>query len=192
MDIWLHIFNIALHILCGTLAIGIGVFLLASAKGTLGHKRWGLRFTYLGLVVCATATIGNIFFRFLPLFAILTLLVLYLLISGWRNILNKERGPQSFDALLTGCGYLGAFVLTKIIATAHLTIAPVILYSTLGAVALILIYDSLRWTFPKTWHETLWRYEHVYKMVSGLFAMISAFFGNSLRAGQPWSQLHPR
>jgi hypothetical protein len=58
-------------------------------------------------------------------------------------------------------------------------------------VALLLAYDAARWLFPKRWHATLWRYEHIYKILGCLFGMLSAAVGNTVRAGQPWSQLAP-
>lgn len=37
----------------------------------------------------------------------------------------------------------------------------------------------------------MWRYEHVYKSIASLFAMLSAASGNVIRFGQPWPQLLP-
>lgn len=45
-----------------------------------------------------------------------------------------------------------------------------IVASTLGALALRLVYDAARWR----WHATLWRYEPLYKMVASLLGMLSA------------------
>jgi hypothetical protein len=55
----------------------------------------------------------------------------------------------------------------------------------------LLVYDAARWLFPRRWHATLWLYEHIFKLVASLFAMLSAAIGNTVRAGQPWSQLAP-
>ena len=69
--------------------------------------------------------------------------------------------------------------------------SPTVVYASLGGIVFILAYDAVRWTFPRRWFEELWRYEHSYKLVSSLFAMLSAFVGNVVRVGQPWSQLLP-
>ncbi|MEJ7807566.1 MAG: hypothetical protein WKG03_16775 [Telluria sp.] len=40
--------------------------------------------------------------------------------------------------------------------------------------------------------HTLWRYEHMYKLLASLFALTtSAAAGNLLPQAQPWSQLLP-
>jgi hypothetical protein len=65
------------------------------------------------------------------------------------------------------------------------------MYSTLTAVMLLLAYDAVRWLFPRRWHAVLWRYEHIYKILGCLFGMLSAAVGNTVRVGQPWSQLAP-
>jgi uncharacterized membrane protein YuzA (DUF378 family) len=65
------------------------------------------------------------------------------------------------------------------------------MWSTLAALALLLAYDAARWLFPLRWHATLWRYEHIYKILGCLFGMLSAAVGNTVRVGQPWSQLAP-
>jgi hypothetical protein len=54
----------------------------------------------LTLVVCLTAVIGNIVFRFMPLFAVLTVLVSYQLLSGWHVIYTRAAGPNAIDASL--------------------------------------------------------------------------------------------
>ncbi len=50
------------------------------------HRRCGRRFANSALVVGLTATIGSVFFRFIPVFAVLNVLVVYQLVSGWRVI----------------------------------------------------------------------------------------------------------
>jgi hypothetical protein len=42
---------------------------------------------------------------------------------------------------------------------------------------------------PKRWHATLWRYEHIYKILSALFGMMSAAIGNIFHT--TWAQLLP-
>ncbi len=186
----LHTANLAVHILAGTLALLVGILILARAKGTPSHRRWGRRFGYLTLVVVVSAAVGSVVFRFLPLFAVLNLVVVYQLVSGWRVVTTKEKGPAPVDALWTVFGIVGAILLVPV-AMNSIDAAPVVLFSTLGALAALLAYDTARWIFPRSWHRSLWPYEHVYKMVSSMFAMLSALVGNVVRVGQPWSQLLP-
>jgi len=184
----MHLSNLALHIAAGIAAILLGLALLLRPKGTLSHRRRGRIFVALTLTVCATGAIGNVFFRFIPLFAILTLLVTYQLLSGWHAVHTRAAGPDRIDALLLLWATGGAIALLPLLLADET--GPVV-QSTLAALALLLAYDAARWCFPRRWHATLWRYEHLYKMVASLSGMLSAASGNLLRIGQPWSQLLP-
>lgn len=185
-----HIANLAVHVSAGSAALAIGFMLLARRKGTATHRRWGRRFCYLTLAVCLSAAIGSLFFRFVPLFAVLTVLVTYQLVSGWRAAYTQADGPAAIDALWTAAAIAFSIGLlphlSKATGGAH-----VVVYSSLGALATILLYDLARWAFPRDWHRTTWRYEHGYKLISSIFAMLSALVGNVVRFGQPWSQMLP-
>ncbi|MFC0254595.1 hypothetical protein [Massilia consociata] len=188
-----HLLNLAAHIATGSAAICLGLALLAGAKGTPGHRRHGRLFAALTLVVCVTGIIGNVFFRFTPVFAVLTLLVAYQLLSGWHVVYTKDAGPNRIDTLLAVCAAAWAIGLVPVLfsAGARAGAAPTVVYSSLGGLVFLLAYDAARWCFPRHWHASLWRYEHIYKLVASLFAMLSAAVGNLVRFGQPWSQLLP-
>jgi uncharacterized membrane protein len=185
-----HIINISIHTFAGVAAMFLGFYILSKAKGTKSHRGLGKIFCYLGLVVCSAAALGLAVFRFLPLFAVITLLVSYQLVSGWRVIYTKENGPTLIDAALTALTLVIALPIAFAI-TGEDDGAKVIILSTFGALVFILIYDCVRWLFPQSWHRFLWRYEHSYKLLSSLFGMLSAFVGNTIRMGQPWSQIGP-
>ncbi|WP_156894662.1 hypothetical protein [Janthinobacterium sp. 1_2014MBL_MicDiv] len=186
-----QLINIALHVLAGSAAIGLGLFLLAMAKGTPAHRRHGRQFAWLTLLVCATAAVGNVLFGYRPVFAVLTVLVLYQLLSGWRAIYTRDAGPQAVDGAMTAAALAaGLLILLRLRQDASGQQAIVVL-SSLGGLATIVVYDSARWLFPRRWHGVLWRYEHIYKLLASLFAMLSAAAGNLLRVGQPWTQLAP-
>ncbi|WP_373896711.1 hypothetical protein [uncultured Massilia sp.] len=95
-----HLLNLALHVGAGIAAIVVGLGLLAKTKGTPTHRRRGRIFVAFTLLVCATGIIGSVLFRFIPLFAVLTLLVTYQLLSGWHAVHTKAAGPDRIDALL--------------------------------------------------------------------------------------------
>lgn len=183
-----HLLNIVLHVLAGSVAMAIGVYQLANAKGSDAHRRWGRGFCYAGLVVCLSAALGLAAFRFLPNFAALTVLVLYQLLGGWRSARTRERGPQAADAALTLAAVAAGAWLAPIVLAAG---ANMLVYSSLGALASVVAYDAARWLFPRRWFARLWRYEHSYKLIAALFGMVSALVGNVVRFGQPWSQLLP-
>jgi uncharacterized membrane protein len=185
-----HIINLLIHITSGAVALIIGFVILSQMKGTEKHRKLGRAFSYLTLIVCLSAATGVIFFRFLPPFAALTLLVLYQFVSGWHIIYTKERGPSKFDAIWTL--FMAAFIVFVAPILIERTIGTrTIVYSALGSLSSVLLYDTMRWLFPRRWYQRLWRYEHTYKMIAPLFGMFSAFVGNVVRVGQPWSQITP-
>lgn len=189
-----HLINLVSHIGAGIAAISLGFLLLASAKATLFHRQRGRVFVALTVVVCVTGGVGNVFFRFMPLFAVLTVLVAYQLLSGWHVIYTKAVGPNWIDAFLAVCAASWAMFLIPLLlgpGSVNRGAAPTVVYSSLGALVFLLAYDTARWCFPRHWHASLWRYEHIFKLVSSLFAMLSAATGNLVRFGQPWSQLAP-
>ena len=186
-----NLINVIFHVAAGTIGLGLGFTILAIKKGTPLHLRLGKYFAYSAIAVCFSAAIGLVFFRFLPLFAVLTVLVFYQLISGWRAAHTKHAGPGTIDAVWTAFGAVCATALVPILISHQEMATPTVIYSTLGGLATILFYDVVRWTFPRSWHETLWIYEHVYKMIGTLFGLLSAFVGNVVRFGQPWSQVLP-
>lgn len=184
-----HLANIGIHVAAGTVALLIGFALLAMRKGTPTHRRWGKAFCALALIVSLSAAVGTVFFRFIPVFAVLTVLVPYQLVSGWRSVYTRELGPSRIDAAWTLVALAFAVALTPaLIASPRVDIVA---YSSLGTLFTLLAYDSVRWLFPRRWFAALWRYDHVYKLVASLFAMLSALVGNVVRAGQPWSQIAP-
>ena len=186
----LHLLNLGVHVGSGVAAIVLGFVILATAKGTARHRRLGRRFGVLTLAVCASAITGNLLFRFIPLFAILTVLVLYQFLGAWRAVVTRADGPNLVDAALTLVAATAGFILAPVVAAVPGG-SSVVVQSSLAALALVVGYDILRWLFPKPWHGALWRYEHVYKAVASLFAMLSAASGNTIRFGQPWPQLLP-
>jgi uncharacterized membrane protein len=188
-----HLLNILVHILAGTAAIVLGLVLLGKPKDAIHHRRRGRVFVLLSFVVCLTAAVGNAVFRFMPLFAVLTVLVSYQLLSGWHVIYTRAAGPDKLDAglLLAAAAHTAMLVRRLFADGAMVDAAAPVLYSTLAAMMILLAYDAARWLFPQRWHAVLWRYEHIYKLLGCLFGMLSAAVGNTVRAGQPWSQLAP-
>jgi uncharacterized membrane protein len=191
-----HLLNLFIHVGTGIAAMALGFYLLWTPKGTRRHRTLGRAFAALTLVVCAAAAAGLALFRFMPLFAVLTVIVSYQLLSGWHVIYTKAAGPDRVDALLlAGACASAASMLPHLFGTDGAGgmqggQAPVV-RSTLAALAVLLAYDAARWLFPRRWHAALWRYEHIYKILGCLFGMLSAAVGNTVRVGQPWPQLAP-
>lgn len=188
-----HAINIAVHVGAGIVGIGLGATQLLRPKGDARHERRGRWFLASALVVTGSATIGLIFFRFMPMFAVLTVLATYVAVGGWRVAQTRGSGPQAVDLwwTLAGCAAGIALVPVLLDAPRGENSQAVVVWSTLGALGTVLTYDLVRWTFPRRWFARLWLPEHIYKVNSALFGMASAFAGNVVKWGQPWSQLAP-
>lgn len=185
-----HLGNLVVHISAGSIALALGITILIRAKGTDAHRRLGRIFSWLTLIVCLSALVGLTLFRFMPLFAVLTLLVLYQLGGGWRAGRTRAAGPALADALWTVAAIVLAVVLVGILIREPEGLSTVVV-STLGGLGIVLVYDVARWAFPRRWHAVAWRYEHSYKMIAATSGMLSALMGNVVRVGRPWSQLWP-
>lgn len=185
-----HLANLAIHVGAGTAGLLLGFLILAQPKGTTRHRRLGRWFCIATLVVSCSAIAGLALFRFVPLFAVLSVLVPYQLLGGWHAARTRGRGPDALDAAWTLLAVIATLALLPALGAAA-GAAPVVVRASLAGLALLLAYDTLRWLFPRRWHARLWRYEHAYKLVSSIFGMLSALAGNVVRAWQPWSQLLP-
>ncbi len=188
-----RLLNLGAHVAAGILGIALGLAQLGMRKGGAGHRARG-RWYLLGVAtVVGTAGIGTFAFRFMPLFAVLTLLTAYLGIGAWRAAQTQHLGPQRIDLLVTVLALTLGAALVPIVLNAPQfgNSRPVVVISTLAALGAVVLYDLLRWCFPRGWFRALWLPEHIYKMLSSLFGMISAFAGNVVPCGQPWSQIAP-
>ena len=66
-----------------------------------------------------------------------------------------------------------------------------VVYSILGTLVAVAVYDLARFTFPKRWFKTLWLYEHLVKMNGWHGSILSAFSGTVLWAWHPYSRVAP-
>jgi hypothetical protein len=82
-------------------------------------------------------------------------------------------------------------VLVLCLKAIELVWTPGIIYSTLGALVVMTLYDLARFRFVAAWRRTLWRYDHLWKMISAYFALVSAFTGTVLPQYKPYSQFGP-
>lgn len=69
--------------------------------------------------------------------------------------------------------------------------SPVIIYSTVGYLLLMIAYDLGRYLIPTKMYGRLWIYEHILKMVSAFTGLLSAFSGTVFPQYQPYSQFIP-
>lgn len=186
-----HSVNVAVHVLFGIAALGLGVRQLAANKGDEIHQRVGHWFLAAICGAVGTAVIGILIFEFRAFLGVVTLLVAYWAFAGYRTLRIRASGPTLFDAAgsLAGLGVAGLFVWH--LSSVQFPWNPGVIYSTLGTLVTVATYDLLRFAFPRRWFARLWRYEHVVKMIGAYSATLSAFAGTVLGGFQPYSQLLP-
>lgn len=187
----LHRLNILVHILFGTLALLVGLVPIAAAKGGRAHTRFGRWFLGLSTVVLATAVLGLAVFNFRPFLVVIVLLSVYQAYSGYRVLRTRATGPTRRDGLFSAVFLLGGLAFLLSLPHMQLVWSPVVLYSTLGALLAMTVYDLSRPWWRARWRRGAWRYEHVWKMMSTYAALLSAFTGTVLEAYQPYSQFLP-
>lgn len=137
----IHQFNILIHVVAGTLALIVGTIILIAPKGSFTHARRGRYFLCLLSVVIATGFLGWLFFRSDPFLFLLTLLAGYNGYSGWRAVrLQRNRSTTADLWVAIATLSLG----TAFLAFLHLAEAawnPALVYSTLGALGMVTVYD---------------------------------------------------
>ncbi len=71
--------------------------------------------------------------------------------------------------------------------------SPIIIYSTVGALLMIISYDFARYFIPRAIYKSkrLWLYEHIFKMTGAFTALLAAFSGTVFPNYKPYSQFVP-
>lgn len=187
----IHSFNIIIHVICGSIAFLLGIIVLITKKGKRFHKKTGRIFLFFLTIVIITGLLGAMIFRGNPYLMVLTILSGYNGFSGYRIIKTKSNTPKLLDisiALLSlGIGlYFIDYLKSK-----ELFWNPIVIYSTFGALFLVVSYDLLRYIIPSKSYKKLWIYEHIYKMINAFTALLAAAVGTILPNYQPYSQLLP-
>lgn len=186
-----HQINIWIHVLSGSLAMIMAIIAMVSLKGGKIHRKSGKAFLFFDAIVIVTGLIGVFVFKVNTFLLVLTLLSGYQAFSGYRVINNKLNSPKLLDisvALLTISSGIYFLYYFKSIGMIW---APGLIYSTVGALFLIISYDLLRYLIPKKRYKNLWLYEHIYKMVAAFTALFAAFVGTVFPQYHPYSQFLP-
>jgi uncharacterized membrane protein len=187
----LHHVNIGLHIVFGSLGLLLGLVPMLRPGGGRLHVRFGRWFLRVLAVVLVTAVLGLAVFNFRPFLAIVVLLTVYQGWSGYRVMRTRRTGPTRADALFSGIFLLISLGFLLTLHLIDLVWSPVIIYSSLGFLIALIIYDLARFAFIPLWRRKLWLLDHIWKMISSYFALVSAFSGTVLVQYQPYSQFVP-
>lgn len=189
----MHALNIYVHVAAGSLALILGLIALISQKGGSRHRKSGRIFLYVLSIVILTGLVGVFVFKRHSFLLLITLLSGYVGFSGFRTLKLKSNIPQLTDILasiiaLGGLGYFWIYYQQQ-----GMFWAPVVTYSAVGALCIVLLYDWGRYAISRSFYQRhqLWQYEHIYKMISAFSALLSAFAGTVLPNLQPHSQYLP-
>ena len=188
-DSWPHTANVVVHVLFGALALVLGLVQLVTRKGGASHRARGRWFLGSVCMVVGTAATGIVLFRPRADLVAVTLLTAYWAWSGLRALRVRNVGPVAQDALVSVCALVAPVLLVLYLQTVRVPWAPAVVYSTLGTLVVVSLYDLARFTFPARWFETLWLYEHLVKMIGAHSAVITAFSGTVLWRWSPYSQV---
>lgn len=187
----LHTLNIILHISAGTIALLLGLTSLVTRKGKAKHKKAGRLFLILLSVVIFTGLIGVFVFGRNTFLLVITVLSAYQGFSGYRVLKAKSNQPKLLDIAVAILSLIAVSYFLYYFKSIGMIWSPVIIYSTVGALLFLIMYDFIRYLIPASRYHDLWLYEHIYKMIGAFTALLAAFAGTVFAAYQPYSQILP-
>lgn len=162
-----------------------------STKGKKLHTKIGNLFLRLLLIVIITGLIGVFVFNRNTFLLIITVLSAYYGFSGYRVLQTKNNKPKLLDISIAIISLIAVFYFLYYFKSIGMYWSPVIIYSTFGALVMIIVYDFLRYLIPKDTYKNIWLYEHIYKMIGAFTALLSAFSGTVFENYQPYNQFLP-
>lgn len=187
----LHQANIIIHIIFGSSALFIGCLALIFKKGGKTHKTLGRLFLISMAFVILTGLVGVFLFGVNVSLLMVTALSGYNAFSGYRVIKNKTLEFKFLDIAVALFTAGTAIYFIYYIKSIGLFWAPVVMYSLVGALFLLISYDLLRYFIPANKYKGLWLYEHIYKIIAAFTALLSAFIGTVFPQYHPYSQFVP-
>lgn len=188
-----HQSNIILHVISGSIALVLGLIALLSTKGAKVHNKSGIYFLCLISIVILTGLVGVFTFGRNVFLLVITILSGYVSFSGYRVLQSKSNSPQKTDIVVAIISLLVLAYFLYYFQSIGMIWSPIVIYSTVGALVFVIVYDFLRYLIPSAAYKKhrIWIYEHIYKMTSAFAALLSAFAGTVLEAYQPHSQYIP-
>ena len=186
-----HKINIAIHVAAGSFALIIGLIAIIASKGKKLHRLTGRLFLILMSVVIITGLIGVFVFGRNTFLLVITVLSGYMAFSGYRVIKAKSNIPKFTDIFVCLLSLVTVLYFLYYFKSIGMIWSPVIVYSTVGYLFLMIIYDLGRYLIPARKYANLWIYEHIVKMVGAFGGLLSAFSGTVFPQYQPYSQFMP-
>ena len=186
-----HKINIAIHIAAGSSALIVGLVAIIASKGKKLHRLSGRLFLMLMSVVIITGLIGVFVFGRNTFLLVITVLSGYQAFSGYRAIKAKSNAPKFIDVCMCLPALIAVSYFLYYFSSIGMIWSPIIIYSTVGWLLLMIVYDLGRYFIPAKLYGNMWLYEHILKMVSAFTGLLSAFSGTVLPQYQPYSQFVP-
>lgn len=187
----LHKLNILTHVVCGSVALLLGLVALLVNKGKRIHKRVGNSFLVFLVVVILTGLLGVFVFGRNTFLLVITALSGYHGFSGYRVLQTKSNQPRPLDVVVAFTCLCTVVYFLYYMKEIGMIWSPTIIYSTVGAILAVITYDLLRYFIPKAAYQRMWLCEHIYKMIGAFSALLAAFSGTVFKAYQPYSQILP-
>ncbi|SHN10528.1 hypothetical protein SAMN05216311_105179 [Chitinophaga sp. CF418] len=187
----IHHINIAIHVSTGILALLSGLAAAIFNKQVKKHRWLGRYFMWMMIFVIITGLAGVFVFKRNTFLLVITMLSGYNCFSGIRTIRLQGQKPAFVDYLAPVMVMAAAVYYLYYVYAMGLYWAPVIIYATIGSLFMVTIYDLCRGMMPDNTRKKAMPYEHVYKMLSALSALASAFTGTVLPQFKPYSQFLP-
>jgi uncharacterized membrane protein len=187
----LHTLNIIIHISTGTIALMLGLVALLTRKGLRLHRKAGKLFLLFMTIVVFTGLIGVFIFKRNTFLLIITVLSAYQAFSGYRILQTKSNQPKLLDIFVAILSAVSVSYFLYYFKSIGMIWSPVNIYSTVGALSLLITYDFVRYLIPKSKYQNMWLYEHIYKMIGAFTALLAAFAGTVFATYQPYSQILP-
>ena len=188
---FLHNSNILIHVVAGSIALLLGIVALATKKGGKWHTKSGNYFLLGLILVVITGLIGVFIFKRNTFLLIITVLSAYYGFSGYRILQTKTNRPKLIDISVAIVSLVSVSYFLYYFKSSGMYWSPIIIYSTVGALLMVVTYDFIRYLIPKRTYKNMWLYEHIFKMIGAFTALLSAFSGTVLYSYQPYSQFLP-
>ncbi|MDN5283904.1 MAG: hypothetical protein JWR38_178 [Mucilaginibacter sp.] len=186
-----HLANIIIHVVAGSAALLTGIMALIAKKGLKLHIKSGKVFLALLTIVILTGLLGVFIFGRNTFLLVITVLSGYFGYSGYRTLQTKSNKPKLIDIGIALLSLLSVLYFLYYFKSIGMIWAPVIIYTTVGYLIFIIMYDFARYFIPASVYSHLWLYEHILKMTGAFSALLSAFTGTVFPQYKPYSQFLP-
>lgn len=176
------LFLTALHVGAGLLCLLLGPVAITAVKGGQRHRRAGLFYIRLMLVMAVTAFL-LLTVRFNAFFFVLAVFSFYLAFSGYRVVRRKrpdrDQSAKSLDWTAALLAMLIGVVSIYLHLQGRLVGDTAFIVSMLGGTVAIASYDLARFQWPVSssnpQQRHTWLFEHLSKMIGSYIAVMSAF-----------------